>query len=232
MSLIPLMAMGFGWPLVPALVAFPIPYALAAIRFVSVRASREDVLLLGAFLSVPIAYLGHEAMGTHGFGPRFYYDVFPCLYVLMARGVSALATPGSDIRENPAARRLATCLAAFLLVGTALTIPFRLRLYRGYNDSSAAYVRLLEGAPGRALFLLDRDMDAEWVKVGVLLPSRLGSAERVFAKRREDSTKILEAYRDRPAFLLSEGRLVPIAPGADGRTLGPPAGAGSTVPPP
>ena len=81
------------------------------------------------WVSLPLAYLGHAHSGLHGFGPRFYYETFPVLFLLSALGLSALTESINRLGGAIFAGLVAITLLASNAAGTISRAPY----YKGYN---------------------------------------------------------------------------------------------------
>jgi hypothetical protein len=207
LALVPEMAFGWTWPLASAsAIMLALSLGFASVPFISGRARRTDWLLLGILISIPIAYMGTDCLPLHGFGPRFYADVFFALFILTARGFQVLGTPGTS---SGVTTRLSAALFLLLTISTAATLPLRLSQYRGYNDVDDSLENALESqGVTRALILLEGPMDSMWVRVANKLPMN-ARGDLVFAQKLEDNTALLKTYKDRPVFLLTVSGLAP-----------------------
>lgn len=209
LAAMPPVAFGWGWPWIAAW--FPIlglTFAFAFVPFLSGRANRYDWLLLGVVVVVPLSYIGYTG-GTpmHGFGPRYYADVFCALFVLTARGFQALGkTPAPEHGTNPssAARGLAILLFAVLTASTASSLVRRLELYRGYNNVDDRIERAITSAGvTHGLILLGEPAYLNWVRAARMLPVDL-RARLVFAQDRGDNRALLLSYRGWPVYFVDD----------------------------
>lgn len=205
-ALIAPMAFGWGWPWLRGAAWLALPLGFAAVPFLAGRATRLDGLLLGTFSIVPAAYLGFEGFGSHGFGPRYYADVFFALFVLVARGFQVLGQLAAASRGRTAARWCLAALFVLLSLSAAITLPGRLRLYRGYNAVDGSWQAQLASLPPRALVLLEGDGIAEWLRVASLVQTDLADG-RIFARSVGDNAALFRAFPDRPVFLMHKGSL-------------------------
>ncbi|HLB45535.1 MAG TPA: glycosyltransferase family 39 protein [Anaerolineales bacterium] len=94
--------------------------------------SRTDALLFAAFVSLGVgAFFYHS--GTRLYGPRYFYEAWPMMMLLGARGLLKLVR---SLRQRRIARMLAyTAIGIFFGIAIFFYIPFRLSLMRHlYND--------------------------------------------------------------------------------------------------
>ena len=180
------------------------------VPFLLRRATSADYMLAALFLSVPAAYLLHESHGAHGFGPRFYFEVFFCLYLLGARAFMVLATIGAGKRGAPTlAGATAAALFGILLLSSASVLPSRLDLYRGYNHVDTSLEEEIQRLGiERGLILFDSNQWQEWGRASRLLTAHL-DADIVFAKAGSENRLLLQRYQDRDIFFWSNGKLSP-----------------------
>ncbi len=185
-------------------------------------------------MSVQLAYLGHGRTGMHGFGPRFYYDVFFCLFLLTARGFACLSAPGASSASiptlddgseaavppwpsmPPGKRRnqspafiLTLVLFLSLTLSAASSLPFRLRDYTGYHW----IFPILPDAVAaqnitRGVILLEPSSFQAWILAAPLMPGRLDADLVVLARGTETET-LKAAFGDRPWYVWSHRELTP-----------------------
>ncbi len=186
--------------------------------FLSGRATRRDVLLLGVFVSLCLAHLGHLYPGNHGYGPRFYFEALPALFVLASRGFFAMIPPTGGVERRGF---LPVLLAGALLATSLVSWKERMTLYRGYNFVTDR----LEAAVGESritngVIVLDPPSYLNWVRAGNLIPASWDDP-LVVVGRNEDST-LYERYPGRPFYLWRRGQLIPAGtPSRHGEVLAP-----------
>jgi hypothetical protein len=136
----------YGWP-------FGLALAFAFLPFVLGAARRWDLLLLACLLSLIAAYSAYFASGLM-YGPRYYYEGLPPLFLLTARGMVELGRlpnrlwPRFGVRQD---RELAAFFplvlaGALLLFNLRFYLPSQLSLYHNYNYSSDTELRAVERA--------------------------------------------------------------------------------------
>ena len=197
------MAFGWGWKWISGWQILSLTLAFAFVPFLTGKANKWDYLLLMTFLSLPIAYAPHRFIGGHAFGPRFYYEVFFCLFLLTARGFFLLG----NLNRASIARPVANALFILLSLSTALTLPERLKLYKGYNDVDRALERAIKAQKiTRAVVLLGNENWRDWNNAANLLPGSFDS-DLIIAGNATDNSALFETYADRPVYLWSAGSL-------------------------
>ncbi len=211
---------GWGWPLRLDWLFLPLALAFAWLPFLLRRARGGDLLLAGCFAAVVAVHLGSAWNGLHGYGPRYYFEAFSCLYLLTARGFAELARLPAGPRSGPApSTRAAAAFAVTLFVAlnlvAAATMPRRLGLYRTYNYLDGTLMRAVrEMGIDRGLILIDTTYWFDWARAAPLLGSG-PEADLAVAARLDDNSALHAFYGDRPAYLWNRGRLVPYDLAAD-----------------
>lgn len=222
------MAFGWGYGLVTGWPVFSLIYAFPLVAFLTGRASRYDWLLLATFVCVPVAYLGHEANGAHGYGPRFYYDVFFCLFLLTARGFAVLGelfsapmhsllslnsmgqAPALNKGQAPALNQMNTRKWPLVVTGfflalcasTLIMLPQRLRLYSGYNEITGELERAVaEMGMEQGIILLDYPDHCDWIMSANLFPADPFHPKLLVAKKLDDNTMLREVGSGLPMYL-------------------------------
>jgi len=202
---------GWGWGFAHGPLLLALALAFACVPFLLKRARAGDWLLLAVTSSVILAHLGTRGHGLHGFGPRYYFEVFACLYLLTARGFQELARMGFGVGFARKRLPVAAALTLFLILNlsTLAVLPHRLALYRGYNGVGDALERQVAAvAPPRALILF---ADEDWQ--GWAMASRLmeagPKANLLFAMGSPDDPEIRRLAGDRKILLWRDGRLIP-----------------------
>ena len=209
LAAVPPVVFGWGWPAFAAW--FPLlglTFAFAFVTFLTGRANRYDWFLLGVVAVVPLSYMGYTGgSAMHGFGPRYYADVFCALFVLTARGFHTLGktpVPGHGTAGSPTARGLAIVLFTVLTASTAFTLSARLDLYRGYNNVDDRSEQAITSAGiTHGLILLGEPAYLNWVRAARLLPVDL-RARLVFAESRADNRALLKSYPGWPVYVLDD----------------------------
>lgn len=211
LATVPGAVVGWGWPWVAGEAAvLALAFGFASVPFITGRATRTDWLLLGLFLIVPLAYMGFNG-GTplHGFGPRYYADVFFALFILIARGFAVLAAFG---RPRGLTRALAAGLFFALCISTAIFLPSRLKLAGDYNDiDNRIDVLLAKAHVTRGLILLNDPVYLMWIRAGPRLSAN-PRADLVFAEQTPDIGGLLKTYADYPVYLMHDNDMEPYQP--------------------
>ncbi len=155
--------LGWGWPVIPAGWTGPLALGVCALPLLS-RRPRPAVVFLAGFAAILAAvHLGARGHGLHGFGPRYWFEAFPALWLLAACGLRHLAAAA-----GLPSRRAAALAGAVLVTTTAAGLPWRLAAYRGYNWVDRSLVEAVERAGlGRGALLLTDD---RWIGWGSAAP--------------------------------------------------------------
>ncbi|HEY3123118.1 MAG TPA: glycosyltransferase family 39 protein, partial [Thermoanaerobaculia bacterium] len=205
---------GWGWGILSGWLVLSLTLAFACVPFLIRRPGRFEVLLGAMFLVLPLSFLAWGFHGLHGYGPRFYFEAFLGIYLLTARGFFLLGgidseRGGGGFRWGRGVALLSVGLLLLLVLSTALTLPSRMRLYRGYNGvSSALEAAISREKIHRALILFPDDSWFPWGAASNLLPADL-HGDLAFAVSRPDNSKLAAFYPDRPAYMWF-GNLTPM----------------------
>jgi hypothetical protein len=203
----------FGWDWAPrtGIGLAVIGLGLALLPFVSGRARRIEWILLALFFSLPVAYSGISITGAHGFGPRYYYDVFFCLFLLSGRGFSQIRRSLESL-PRPFYSWL-WILSGIVLLGLGgLRAVINLPRYRGYNVVDSSLVQAIDARPQRrALVLLDSPDYLQWIRASPRLQSSQ-SDDLIFAGSLEDNTALLHLYEGRTVYRWTGNRLELVRP--------------------
>jgi hypothetical protein len=194
-----------------------LPLAFAAIPFLLRRHTHADLMLLGCFAAIVIGHIGTKGHGLHGFGPRYYFDVFFALYLLTARGFQELGRSCSEplrdhdgLRLNPAPAIAAVALFIGLAVSTAVSLPQRLALYRGYNNVNGKLIQQMdELGLERALVVFAEEDWRNWAGAAPRMTADADGADLVFGVSLDDNTKLFELAGDRPVYIWRDQTLEP-----------------------
>jgi len=208
---------GWGWTLPGEWWWTALPLAFAAVPFLLRRQNHADWLLLGCFAAMVVGHLGTKGHGLHGFGPRYYFDVFFALYLLTARGFQELARIGAEPDSDRGGHRLelssviaAAALFLVLTMSAATLLPHRLSLYRGYNNVDGALTRQMkERGIDRGLVLFAKSDWRNWAAAAPMM-SADPKGDLAFATSLEDNTGLFDFYHDRPIYVWQDGSLVPL----------------------
>ena len=201
---------GWGWNFMHGPAALALAFAFSFLPFMLRRASSTDRLLAGIVVAVMVAHLATRGHGLHGFGPRYYFEIFAPLFLLTARGFQELARFGVGERraENRLSALLAVSLFLALNLSAAAVLPRRLALYRGYNGVDGSLEQqIAERALDRGLVILPPDQWQDWAMAARMMDLD-ANAELLFIQAEPDDPAIFEIAGDRPILLWRDGRLV------------------------
>lgn len=205
-----------GWKVLDDGTIGALALALPMLPFVLGVARREDRLLLALFAALVTSYAFTDAYGVHGFGARFYFEAFFCLFLLAARGLVELASLARRWKLGNAAIRWNAALVAvvvgFLVLDGAVTLPERLSRYRHYNGVDTSLEQAIAArALKRSLILLPGFGWFDWGRAGRRLPASLED-DFVFADALADNAALRAHLSDRPCYRWSNPVLVPCPP--------------------
>jgi hypothetical protein len=200
--------------LLPHAFSWPIPLlglALALIPFFTGLATRLHWILLCLYFSIPLAYSGIIFNGAHGFGPRYYFDVIFCLFLLAAHGFNIIGQRLSGLAYSLPSR--SWLLVGLILLGFSTTnVIQNLPRYQYYNGIQQDLITELEKKQiSHALILIPSNNEMLWVKIAPRLPGTLQD-KLIFAADLGDNTSLLKQYDDRPAYRWSASQLHLLSP--------------------
>jgi hypothetical protein len=209
---------GWGWGYAASWFLTALPLALVVLPILLRRVNRYDALLLTCFASLVLLHLGTRAHGLHGFGPRYYFDGFFALYLLVARGFQELARidVGPDVtmvrpRYGSPAFLMAAALFVTLNGSALLMLQQRLELYRGYNRVDRSMVSAIQQlGTERALIVFGEPDWRNWAMASPLMDGD-GGGDFVFGQDLDDNAALFRFAPDRPAYLWLGGELKPLA---------------------
>ena len=202
---------GWGWDLAHGPLLLALALAFACVPFLLRRARTGDWLLLAITSCVVLAHLGTRGHGLHGYGPRYYFEIFACLYLLTARGFQELARMGAGAgfarKRLPAAAALALFLG--LNLSAAAVLPRRLALYRGYNGVDDALEHQVAAVAPRPALILFADEDWQgWAMASRLMETN-PKGNLLFAMGAPEDPGIRRLAGDREIYLWRDGKLTP-----------------------
>jgi len=202
---------GWGWSWVHGPVVIALAFAFACLPFVLRRMRPSDLLMVAMIVAVMVAHLGTRGHGLHGFGPRYYFEIFALFFLLTARGFSELARMGRDVDLTEKKIPVVAAVALFLglNIPAAAVLPQRLGLYRAYNGvDSSLQLQIEEAGLDRAVVVLP---GADWR--GWAMAARLMETDHdpdlLFIQTEPDDPTIPKIAGNRPVFLWHHGRLTP-----------------------
>ena len=201
---------GWGWDVVHGPVPLALALAFSCLPFMLRRARSTDLMLAAIVIAVIVAHLGTRGHGLHGFGPRYYFEIFAPLFLLTARGFQELARIGVNHRwaENRLSARIAVVLFLVLNLSAAAVLPRRLALYRGYNEVDGSLEqRIAELALERGLVILPPDQWQGWAMAARMMEP-YPDADLLFLQAEPNDPAITEIAGDRQVYLWRDGRLV------------------------
>jgi len=203
---------GWGWDVVHGPAPLALALAFSCLPFVLRRARSTDLMLAAIVIVVMVAHLGTRGHGLHGFGPRYYFEIFAPLFLLTARGFQELARIGVDHRraENRLSARIAVILFLVLNLSAAAVLPRRLALYRGYNGVDGSLEQqIAELELERGLVILPPDQWQGWAMAARMMEPD-PDADLLFIQAKPDDPAIAEIAGDRPIFEWRSNRLVEV----------------------
>jgi len=220
-------ALGWGWPTWSGWLVLGAPLGLPLVTFASKYRDGRDWLLLSFFVAVLLAYVLSGYEGFHGFGPRYYFEVFFVLYLLAARSLQVLAR---ESFEPFWGGLIVALVLSALTLHTGSTLPQRLSLYQGYNSVDRTLDLEVERRGLRnAVVLLPGSFWARWGHAANIT-SVDPHADIVVADETNDMARLVAYYTGRSFYRWWRGRLVEV----DAETLAAWAAAaangGSAVP--
>jgi len=201
---------GWGWDFVHGPVPLALALAFSCLPFMLRRARSTDLMLAAIVIAVMVAHLGTRGHGLHGFGPRYYFEIFAPLFLLTARGFQELARIGVNDRraENRLSARIAVVLFLVLNLSAAAVLPRRLALYRGYNGVDGSLEQqITELELERGLVILPPDQWQGWAMAARMMEPD-PDADLLFIQARPDDPAIFEVAGDRQVLFWRDGRLV------------------------
>jgi 4-amino-4-deoxy-L-arabinose transferase-like glycosyltransferase len=197
----------FGW--LP-----PVTLAFAWLLFALGRARRADWPFLFTASTLMLVYVFYWADGV-SYGPRYFYAALPAYLLLVTRGIRIAA----DFAGGRAGRWAVGLIAASFVAGGLLVyFPPVLEELPQYNYIDQAKVAAVEATiDGPALvFVAERHGDwweygnyftanTPWLDGRIIYARDLGSAA---------NEQLRDHYPERQAYLLRDGRLQRLSPGA------------------
>ncbi len=203
---------GWGWDVMHGPAALALVFAFSFLPFMLRRARPTDRLLAAIVVAVMVAHLATRGHGLHGFGPRYYFEIFAPIFLLTARGFQELARFG--VGERRAENRLSALIAVSLFLAlnfsAAAVLPRRLALYRGYNGVDGSLEQqIAERALDRGLVILPPDRWQDWAMAARMMDLD-ASAELLFIRAEPDDPTVFEIAGDRRVFLWHRGELIPV----------------------
>ncbi len=205
---------GWGWGVVGGSALTALPLALVGVAIFRCR-RREEQFLLATVVAVALGHVVARATGLHGFGPRYWFEVFACLWTLVARGFVGLARCGDQADMKPATALTPILLAVVLVLSALVALPTRMALYRGYNGvSTVLETALAEVGASNALVLFGERRWQAWAEAARLMTAD-NDGDLVFARCRADHRRLLETFADRHVYLWEDDELCDLGPAAD-----------------
>ena len=206
---------GWGWEIVHGPIVGAAALSLALVPFLMGRRRSYDFLLGAMVICILVLHLGTRGHGLHGFGPRYYFEIFACLFLLTARGFQELGRMGGS--GQLVERRIPVAAAGLLFFALCMPagaiLPHRLELYRGYNGVDGTLERqVVSSGLERALILLPPDDWRGWAMASRLMKPD-PEADLLFIQADPDDPAIIDIAGDREIYLWRSPRLEPIAPG-------------------
>ena len=200
---------GWGWSWVHGPVVIALAFAFMCLPFALRRVRPTDMLMAAMIACILIAHLGTRGHGLHGFGARYYFEVFALFFLLTARGFFELARMGRgvDLTEKRIPALAAVALFLGLNLSAAAVLPRRLGLYRAYNGVDSSLQQQVEEAQlERAVIVMPV---ADWRGWAMATPMMKPDpdADLLFIQTEPDDPAIDEIAGERPVFVWRDGRL-------------------------
>jgi hypothetical protein len=208
---------GWGWDLFHGPAVLAAALAFGWIPFLLRRQRPTDWILVAIMASVLVAHLGTRGHGLHGFGARYYFEIFPFVFLVTARGFQELARMGtiSIGFERKAPTVAAVCLFLVLNLSAASVLPRRLALYHGYNGVDGSLERQIRKmGVAEAVVLLPADDWRGWAMAAHMMHIK-PEVDLLFLQGEPDDQRIIEAAGDRPLLLWRAGSLSTTEPTKD-----------------
>jgi len=138
--------------LAPILWGGPLPHLLPALAVAGVFLApwRRGLPLAAAPLVLVAAYALTPAMGLHGYGPRFYFEAVPFLFLLAAVAVTVLGQGSSA-----SGRAVALVAGGLLLAANVRALAAVLPRYEDYNRLRQAPAGAAAALPRGSWLLVD-----------------------------------------------------------------------------
>jgi len=176
---------------------------LALFLLVGGRCDRKDRAMLAFAAAIVLSNSFYWFAGGPDFGARYWYLVILPLVVLSVGGLRALE---ARVAEPARARALVCLLVALAWLAW---VPWRAAdKYRGYRGMHPV-VRALDRELhfGRSLVLVQGERHPEFASAAVYNPLDWEADAPVYAWDKDEVTRreLLEHYRDRPVWVVSEG---------------------------
>jgi hypothetical protein len=201
--------LGWGWPTWSGWLVLAAPLGLPLVTFVSKHRDVRDWFVLSFFVAVTLAHVLSGYEGFHGFGPRYYFEVFFVLYLLAARSLQVLARESLEPFWGGA---ICASVLLVLTVHTGSTLPERLNHYQGYNYVDQRLTRAVEKQNvHNAVVLLPGRFWARWGQAANIT-SVDPHAEIVVANETNDMARLVASYPGRRFYRWGNGRLVEVRP--------------------
>jgi hypothetical protein len=200
---------GWGWNFLHGPWTIALSFAPALVALITRRTRLTDWLLAAMIVCVAAAYTGTRGHGLHGYGPRYYFEIFAPFFLLTARGFFVLAGLGDPRERHEKRLPIVAAFGLFFALGlpAGAFLPVRLGLYRGYNGVDASLERQFEELElERAVIVLPTDSWQGWAAASRL--SALGpDAPVLVIQTREDDPSIAAIAGDRRILVWRDGAL-------------------------
>ena len=196
---------GWGWDFVHGPAPLALALAFSFLPFMLRRARSTDLMLAAIVIAVMVAHFCTRGNGLHGFGPRYYFEIFAPIFLLTARGFHELARISHWISA-----RIAVVLFLVLNLSAAAVLPRRLALYRGYNWVDGSLEQQIEKlAVERGVVILPPDRWQGWAMAARMMEPD-PNADLLFIQSEPNDPAIAEIAGDRPIFEWRSNRLVKV----------------------
>jgi 4-amino-4-deoxy-L-arabinose transferase-like glycosyltransferase len=193
-----------GWP--------GLSWVLIAPGLLMAPRDRRDVALLAPLAALALAYGFYWVRGSGIYGPRYWYEATPFLWLLSARGLIKLwdwAQGRGRVRSW-----IKLGLAALIALNVTMTMPARFAFWRGlYFVTNEPWRAVQQANLHNALVIVRGKL---WMDYGAVLWANSPSLDDdvVFARDQGEAVNaaVIAQYPGRRVFWMEETQLIPVRP--------------------
>lgn len=199
----------FAWPIVSWLPIswVPVGWLLIVLGLVWPARDRRDWALLVPVVTLVTAYLAYWAQGSHVYGPRYYAEALPFLWILGARGVIKFGS-------TPRRRRLIKVILPVLVASIALlaTYPRMIASFGLYNITRHDTDVIAAAEIHHALVFVHSDYWTDYANLSWLNQSRLPDGDIIFSQDLGPGAnrEVIQTYPDRQVYYYDRTAPVPL----------------------
>jgi 4-amino-4-deoxy-L-arabinose transferase-like glycosyltransferase len=192
----------YGWP--------GLSWVLFAPGLLMVPRNRREVALFAPLAALIVAYGFYWVHGSGIYGPRYWYEAMPFLWLLSARGLVKLWSWARGWRPGRSLVQIG--LAALIALNVATTVPSKFALWRGlYFVTNEPWQAVQQAGLHNALVIVKGKL---WTDYGAVLwaNSLTLDGDLVFARDQggEVNAAVIAQYPGRQVFWLEGARLTPM----------------------